>query len=294
MVDPILTIELFFLGILFAIIATIVGIGGGLLNVPALLFLYKVDSADATLISSFVIVFTSLSGFLKHRQQRRIDYKTGLIYLTLAIPGSILGGIVADIIDPTLLRQLFAILLMISAARGIRKAYLSRDDTIDEPFHEDDDLSTPTEIEEKMKKSSYRRITDLQGDVYEYNVNLGLGIVFAFLGGFLAGLLGIGGGIIFVPLLSTISLVPIHVAAATSTSMIVIVSLIAVTTRFIKRGAEGSLDLGYILSYGIPLALGSIIGAYIGASKMKQIKARQLTILFWSIAILASFKLFFS
>lgn len=289
--DFLLILSLFLLGIVFAIVATVVGIGGGLLNVPALIFLYGVDDINATLISSFVIVFTSTSGFLKYREQLRIDYKTAGIYLALAIPGSILGGLVAEQIDPTLMRQLFAILIGVSAIRGIYKAYTSRKDAVFEPTHEDDDDTTIKEIKQLREDSSYRRITDRQGDIYEYNIKIGIGMLFALLGGFVAGLLGVGGGIIFVPLLNTISLVPIHVAVATSTTMIVIVSLIAVITRFIERGATGDLNIIYILSYGIPLALGSIVGAYIGAAKMKQIDAKQLVVFFWVIALLAAIRM---
>jgi len=285
-------IALFLLGIVFAIIATIVGIGGGLLNVPALIFIFNVDEINATLISSFVIVFTSISGFLKYRQDKRIDYKTALIYLVLAIPGSILGGLVAERIDPLLLRRLFAILIGISAIRGIVKAYTSRNDEIYSPVHEDDDNTTKAEIEENRNEGSYRRIQDSEGDIYEYRIKLGIGTGFALLGGFLAGLLGVGGGIIFVPLLNTISGVPIHVAVATSTTMIVVVSVIAVITRFIQRASTGSLDILYIFSYGIPLALGSIVGAYIGAAKVKKIKAKQLTIFFWLVALFASVRMY--
>ncbi|MHA2503832.1 MAG: sulfite exporter TauE/SafE family protein [Candidatus Kariarchaeaceae archaeon] len=284
MLDPLIIILLLVLGVLFAIIATLVGIGGGLLYVPSLIFLFSIDTINATLISSFVIVFTSSSGFLKYRQQKRIDMKTALIYLSLAIPGSVFGGYAAEQLDGTLLKQIFAILVGISAIRGIRKIYMNSKTVSD---------SNEREAESTPKLPPNRRIVDIQGEVYEYNIKLNYGMIFAFLGGFIAGLLGVGGGIIFVPLLNVISGVPIHVAVATSTTMIVLVSTIAVITRFTERSLTGELDLELIFSYGIPLALGSIIGAYIGAAKVKDINSEQLKFLFWVVALIASLRMFF-
>ena len=291
MVEFFIMLSLFILGILFAIVASMVGIGGGLLNVPALIFLYHVDPNQATLISSFVIIFTSTSGFLRHRQQKRIDYKTVLFYLALALPGIYVGIRIGEVIDTNLLKRLFAILIGVSAVRGILKAYRTRNDDMYKPIPSSEDTTTEEEIKERSQDLSYRRIVDVQGDIYEYKMNLGLGMLFAFIGGLLAGLLGVGGGIIFVPVLTVIANVPIHVAVATSTTLIMVVSFTTVVLRFYRANSAGQLDLVYILSYGLPLAFGSIIGAYFGASRMKKINSKHLIILFWIVALLAAIRM---
>ena len=59
MLDPIILLSLFGIGVFVAILAAVVGIGGGLVFVPLLIFVYQINPIDATLISSFAIVFVS-------------------------------------------------------------------------------------------------------------------------------------------------------------------------------------------------------------------------------------------
>ena len=60
--DPLTTfIMLIVLGFFFAILSSMIGIGGGLLNVPTLDFGFGLETADATFVSSFVIVFQTHS-----------------------------------------------------------------------------------------------------------------------------------------------------------------------------------------------------------------------------------------
>ena len=56
--DPFTFISLIILGFFYAILASMIGIGGGLLYVPTLDFGFGLDTIDATFVSSFVIVFT--------------------------------------------------------------------------------------------------------------------------------------------------------------------------------------------------------------------------------------------
>ena len=72
--DPFTFISLIILGFFYAILASMIGIGGGLLYVPTLDFGYGLETIDATFVSSFVIVFTSSSAFLNFRSQRGLDF----------------------------------------------------------------------------------------------------------------------------------------------------------------------------------------------------------------------------
>jgi uncharacterized membrane protein YfcA len=184
------------------------------------------------------------------------------------------------------------VIIGIYAIRGVYNAYKTKEADMYTPMNIKDDTRTDEEITKLKANSNFRRLIDPQGDIYEYVVNIKWGFIFAFIAGFLAGLLGIGGGIVLVPLLNIISGVPIHVSVATSTFMIVVLSISAVISRTSTRFAEGTFDLEYIVQYGIPLAAGAIIGAYFGASKVKKFKARQLTLFFWIVAIIAAVRMY--
>ena len=282
--DPLLISVLIIAGFFFGIIALMVGIGGGLLNVPFLIYgvalLPNIDglsAIDATLVSSFTIMFTSFSGSLKNRSENRIDFRTAGIFLMFAIPGSILGGWIATLLDASLLKQLFAALVGVSAIRGIYKAQTSGNNDNDG--------------EEIIPGKEYRKIQTIDGKIFEYNVKIGIGRFFAFLGGFVAGLLGIGGGIIYVPLMTMIAGMPIHITVATSSAMIVIVTIFAFASKSIALSGQGALDPSLFLTFGIPLALGSIVGARIGASRIKKLNSKMLLTMFWSVAFLSAIRM---
>ncbi|MHA2251109.1 MAG: sulfite exporter TauE/SafE family protein [Candidatus Kariarchaeaceae archaeon] len=286
--NPILTtIILLISGFFFGILAVMVGIGGGLMNVPFLDFIIEggdLLTSEATFVSSFVIIFTSSSGAIKYRSEKRIDYKTAANFLAFAIPGVIIGGWFADRIEQQTLKQMFGILVSLAGIRGIRKAYLMDKNV--------DPNSNKTEADPENGEE-LRKIVDKDGNVHEYVVKMKIGRLFAFLGGLVAGLLGVGGGIIYMPVLTSISGVPVHIAAATSTSMIVVVSIIAIITRLISLNSQGELSdhLSLLPKFGIPLAIGAIIGARIGAVRVKKLDSRMLLGLFWTIAFIAGIRM---
>ena len=277
MLDILLILLMIVSGFFFGIIAIMVGVGGGLLNVPFLIYVMEVDPLQATLISSFIIIFSSSSGFLKYRSENRIDMRTAGIFLVFAIPGTILGGWVATLMDAAMIKQSFAVLVGLASIRGIQKAWTMKNNDNDG--------------EEIIPEKEYRKIVATDGQVYEYNAKIAPGRFFAFLGGFVAGLLGIGGGLVYVPLLTSIVGIPIHVAVATSTTMIIIVSIMAVFTKGAALSAIGLFDLSLLLTYGLPIAFGSVFGARLGAGRVKKINAKWLLIFFWTIAFFSAMRM---
>ncbi|MCE7734400.1 MAG: sulfite exporter TauE/SafE family protein [Candidatus Heimdallarchaeota archaeon] len=277
--EPLTFILLIVLGFFYAILASMIGIGGGLLYVPTLDFGFGLETIDATFVSSFVIVFTSTSGFLSYRSQNRIDMKTARIYLMYAVPGVLISSSFADDVPREILRQLFGILVVVAGIRGILKA------------RKMDSKNNNNLITEEGPGIESRQLVDSDGNTHEYLVDVGKGKYLAFLGGFVAGLLGIGGGLVYVPLLTSISGLPIHIGAATSTSMIVVVSIIAVFIRTGARIGDGTFDFELWLNYGIPLIIGSVIGARYGSTKVKKLDSKFVLMLFWSVACVAGLRM---
>jgi uncharacterized protein len=100
--------------------------------------------------------------------------------------------------------------------------------------------------------------------------------------GLLSGFLGVGGGIILVPLLVAVGLER-HRAHATSLAAIVFIS----TAGAISFGVSGETDLGL----GILIGIGGIVGSMIGATVMHRISARALTIIFGLVLLVAAIRL---
>ncbi len=271
-------IAMILIGILFGTLSILVGIGGGLLNVPFLIYVVGLDAYSASWVSSFIIMFTSFSGFVRYYKDGRVDLKTAGLYLLLAIPGSILGAYTASIIDRTQLRQAFAIIVLFAGIRGVIKAnYKVKPEKKQTEFNKE--------------STSYRKLVTKDNDVYEYNVKLKIGLPLIFLGGYVAGLVGIGGGLVYVPTLTAVSGLPVHVAVPTSSTMIVVVGFVSFLSKSLS--APFPLDYSYLYLYGLPLAIGAVTGAQIGARRLRRLNSRVILTLFWSIAILSGFKMLF-
>jgi uncharacterized membrane protein YfcA len=98
-----------------------------------------------------------------------------------------------------------------------------------------------------------------------------------FLGGLLAGLLGVGGGIAIVPLLVIAAGTTQHEAHATSLAAIIPISAVA-ATRF---GLAGEIDV----HAAVFLACGTLVGAPVGARLMARTSEGTLKALFGMLAI---------
>lgn len=103
--------------------------------------------------------------------------------------------------------------------------------------------------------------------------------------GVLGGGLGVGGGIIMVPLLVWVG-AGRHRAHATSLAAIVFIAAAGASSF----GASGEADLGL----GITVGIGGILGSVIGASVMHRVSARALTIIFGLILLVAAIRMILS
>lgn len=83
---------------------TVIGAGGGFILTPILLLLYPHDSAQTlTAISLTAVFFNAASGSVAYARQRRIDYRSGLVFALATIPGAIGGALLVGDVS----RQVF-------------------------------------------------------------------------------------------------------------------------------------------------------------------------------------------
>jgi uncharacterized membrane protein YfcA len=230
------------LGVGVGAYGTMIGAGGGFVLVPVLLLLYPNESPELiTSISLAVVFFNALSGTAAYWRQRRIDFLAGNAFAVATIPGAIAGALVVGYIPRGTFDVVFSVvLILVSAFLLLRPA---------------------AKIVQRTKRRGEvsRMLTDHRGDTYSYSYNLYLGIALSVLVGFLSSLLGIGGGIIHVPLMVQVLLFPAHVATATS-HYVLMVSALAGT---IVHLASGDLDGGYLRL--VAIGSGVLVGAQLGA-----------------------------
>ena len=216
---------------------------------PILLFLYPDETpATITSITLTVAFFNALSGSIAYGRLRRIDYRSGLPFSLVAIAGAILGAYVIEFLSRGVFQYIFgSLLLMVSAYLLLRPGK-----TVTANF--------------LRRWQVGRELTDLQGNHYQYSFNLPLGMAIAFCIGIIAGLLGIGGGIIHVPAMTQVLFFPIHIATATSHFVVAISTLAAMVTHIIA--GTFTSDIGRVAV----LSVGAIIGAQFGARLSQRVK----------------------
>jgi uncharacterized membrane protein YfcA len=223
------TLGLISLGIAVGAVGTLIGAGGGFLLMPVFLFLYKDKGPGVlTAISLAVICANATSGSIAYAKMKRINYRAGIFFALAAIPGSVVGAIIIDYISSGTFDIVFGITLI---AVG---AYLF--------------------ISGKRFKSHPAGSESIP----PYNVRLGM-IISVFVG-LLSSLLGIGGGIIHVPMMVYILKFPVHFATATSHFVLAIMTLTATIVHIYKGDLSGQWYIVLMLSVGV------IIGAQIGAA----------------------------
>lgn len=96
---------------------TLVGAGGGFILTPVLLLVYPHSTpALITAISLVVVFFNASSGIVAYSRQRRVDYRSGLVFAACTLPGSVRGVLVAEKVSRPGFDVVMGVALMMLAA----------------------------------------------------------------------------------------------------------------------------------------------------------------------------------
>jgi uncharacterized membrane protein YfcA len=242
----------------------LLGVGGGFIMAPVQFFLLTSMGVDpdtairiAFATSLAVILPTALSGALGHWRRGAVMV-TPAIFLGIAgLFGGIIGAGIASNAPAALLSFIFGLLALFSALWMIG--------------------SKSSEIEEETSNSK---------PAY---------LFWGFLGGFSSGLLGIGGGVVMVPLLNLLLKFPTHKAIGTSTAFIVFASIGGIITYiFTGMNATGlpPYSVGYVnLVQLVVLAGFSIPMARVGVKAAHKLSAKNLQYLLAILLIYIALKM---
>jgi hypothetical protein len=264
--DAILIIILLVFGVLFGIIGTIAGIGGGALHMSLMILVFAIPIDEARNTSSFIIFLFSGIAFISYFKQGKVDIKLSLIFAGFALLGSITATVFFIFlpIDKIVLKIIIASVILAAGLNMIRKAFNSL----------------------KLERlNNNNQETLFSFDNFDYNSNLKKGIPLFYLAGFLAYLSGIGGGMLFVPILSIFFEMPIHFSTAMSTAMIFFIGIYNATVRM----AIGKIH--YLI--GILIGIGAILGSLYGARLSKKIQKHNLQFFVAVILIGLAIRMYF-
>ena len=253
---------LFAVGIIAGLIGSMLGVGGGIIIVPVLTLALKLPIQIAIGSSLVAIVANSCTAASVYLKTRLANIKLGLLLVTTTIPGAIVGALLMSWINSPILGALFGILLL----------YVSYSMIFRQPILTGGVIQGI--VKSQNKNTSSCIFTQSDNLYYDLNQNqmvsfgigrIPLGMASVFFAGILSSMLGIGGGIVKVPVMHSIMGVPIKVAIGTSNFMI------ALTTA---AGALIYYHSGYVYaSIVAPLILGVVVGALLGSNLAQKSQA---------------------
>lgn len=243
-------------GLLSGIVGALVGLGGGIILVPATLFLGGslglipgITPQNVVGLSVFMMIFTGLASTLTYMKAKTVDYRSGLIFFAGSVPGTILGAWVNKGLDLPSFNLYFGILMIILSTLLMVRKYLKP-------------------VEWFVKHGKQKTFTDEQGQNYVYGYPVWFALLLTFGVGFASGLFGIGGGSIIVPAMILLFLFPPHVAVGTSMFMVFLSALV---------NSASHISLGNVpWLYTIPVVPAAYIGAKIGAHLNQRIQSETL------------------
>jgi uncharacterized membrane protein YfcA len=105
------------LGIATGVVASTMGIGGGIIFVPSLVVFFGFTQHIAQGTSLAIIVPTAVVGTVLHAKRGRVEWRVALLIAVGGVVGGLIGSRAALALDPDLLRRMFAALLVAIAVR---------------------------------------------------------------------------------------------------------------------------------------------------------------------------------
>jgi uncharacterized membrane protein YfcA len=231
----------------------LLGLGGGILIVPILTLGFDVPLTAAVGTSLICVIATSTGAAAINVRAGRADVRLGMTLGAGTVVGALTGAVVAGFLPERLLAALFAALLAYTGftmARGLLRR--GRQD--------DDDARLDPAAPDGPGAPAYRAR------------RLPVAVGGSFLAGNVSGLLGVGGGIVTVPLIHLVMGAPMRIAVATSNFMIGLTA---------AAGAYAYLFRGDVdPRVAAPVVLGVAAGAAIGAGLSARLRTSWLVALF--------------
>jgi uncharacterized membrane protein YfcA len=298
-------------GVAAGLFGSLLGLGGGILIVPLLTLAFGLPLITAVGVSLVCVIMTSGAAASVYLERRVANLRLGMTLELFTAIGALAGGMVAFLIPERTLEGLFAALLVYTALTMARRREPTRADTTPaaQPAGPEDDArddaiaidTAPADADRAQLAASTGAapiavvgsaapatvattsfVAGLAGPGYTVH-RLGPGIVGALGAGVASALLGIGGGLVKVPVMNVVMGVPLRVATATSNLMIGITASAGAIIYLIRGGLDAYA--------AAPTAIGVFIGASVGSRVAHRIRLPVLRGLFVVILLYTAWQM---
>jgi uncharacterized membrane protein YfcA len=244
-------------------LGALTGLGGGVVLVPLLTLVFKVDIRYAVGASLVSVIATSSGAAVAYLKDGFSNIRIGMFLEVATTVGALFGAFLAAKVSTSAIGAVFGLVLLYSG-------YLSSRAQVDTPG---DDQADPLATRLGMN-GSYPSLSGPKA-YYVHRVPAGFGLMFG--AGALSGLLGIGSGAVKVLAMDHAMGIPFKVSTTTSNFMIGVTA---------AASAGVYLSRGYVdPALAMPVMLGVLAGSLAGARVLARTKTQQLRWVFGAVIV---------
>jgi hypothetical protein len=265
-------VSLFAICVVAGFFGSLVGLGGGIIVVPALTLIYGIPIRYAIGASIIGVIATSCGASAANVRGGMINLRTAMFLEIGTTTGAISGAFLAGVLRGSGLYLIFGVVLAVSAVAMLWRAH--------------DALSpVPSDLWADRLQLHGRYFDPLENREISYRITHSrIGLLLMYLAGAVSGMLGIGSGVLKVLAMDLAMRFPMKASTATSNFMIGVTAAASAGVYF----ARGDVDP----VIAAPVALGVVLGASLGPRVLARIGNRMLRFVFVAILLFISAQMF--
>lgn len=249
-------------------LGSLVGLGGGIIVVPALTLLFGIDIRYAIGASIVSVIGTSSGAAAAYIRQGLTNLRVAMFLQLATTAGAVTGAFVSGFLRGRVLYLIFGLVLVPSALGMLRRMAVPAGPVPPDRWADQLQLHGSYFDEARGREVSYR-VT-----------NTTLGLVIMWLAGVFSGLLGLGSGTLKVSAMDMAMRMPIKISTATSNLMIGVTAAASAGVYFLRG------DIDPIIA--APVALGVVTGSFVGSRVLGRTDSRVLRGVFLAVLVVVS------
>jgi len=262
-----------FLGALIAgLLGSLTGLGGGVVLIPLLTIVFKVDIHYAIGTSLISVIATSSGAAAAYVKEGITNIRLGMFLELATTAGAIGGAFLATYLPTSVIAILFGAILIVSALLSFARPA--------DPVT----AGTPSALSQKLRLNN--SFPTPEGEKHYLVKNVVGGFLMMNIAGMISGLLGIGSGALKVIAMDNIMRIPFKVSTTTSNFMIGVTAAASVGI-YLKRGY---IDPGL----SMPVMLGVLGGAFLGSRMLTKARTKSLKMLFAAVILVLAAEMIYN
>jgi uncharacterized membrane protein YfcA len=266
------TLAVLFISIGAGVFGSLLGLGGGIIIIPVLTLLFKIDIHYAIGASIVSVIATSSGAAATYVRERLTNLRVAMVLEIATVSGALTGAYLAGLIGEQWLYIIFGVVMGFSCVQMFRKNHETAAN-ITKPAPWADYLA--------LHSSYYDPAVGQEIKYRVINTHFGMGLM--YIAGTVSGLLGIGSGALKVTAMDLAMHLPIKVSSATSNFMIGVTAAASAGVFFIR----GDID-PFIAA---PVALGVLLGATLGSRLLGRLQSSTIRMVFITVLLMISLQM---